>query len=389
MGEPLLYWRQTKWPEAASRARIVMRTDVQLPETPTVDRPKARELADYATPFIFNCWYIAALGEQIDRSLTGRMILGRSILLYRREDGTAVALRNRCPHRSFPLSHGRLVGDDVECGYHGMTYAPDGRCVLIPSQETIPATFRVRSYPLVERGPFLWIWMGDADAADPSEIPAFPVMSDAGSLHVEGYFYVKGNYVGLHENVLDLTHAPYLHGVDAATMKFAAIPAHVEVDGYVVKVSRVEPDSELPPHRAAVLGRNPRVDRKAESFFLTPGVHLSYSYYYEANAPAGAEPLSRFEIVHAFTPETHTSTHYFWANATHEIAADREEMARVMRARSTKVYSQDVDAAQWVEDLRESEADEEFREVSVASDRAGIAMRRILVELAMKEKGEG
>jgi vanillate O-demethylase monooxygenase subunit len=364
-----------------------MSTDVQLPaRREGVHRPKTRELADHTTAFVRNCWYIAALADEIGRALTERLILGRSVLLYRREDGTAVAMQNRCPHRSFPLSKGRLCGDDVECGYHGITYGPDGRCVRIPSQENIPATFRLHRYPLVERGPFVWIWTGDVEAADPKEIPDFPVLSEPNSVHVEGYFHVKGNYVGLHENVLDLTHASYLHGADAATLKFASIPADVEVNGNVVKITRVEPNSSLPPHRQAVLGGNPRVDRVAESYFLTPGVHLSYSYYYDADAAEGAEPLSRFEIIHAFTPETHTSTHYFWANASPETNVGGEEFRELMRARSTKVYSEDVAAAQWVEELRASEADEELRELSVGSDRAGLAMRRILANLATRER---
>jgi phenylpropionate dioxygenase-like ring-hydroxylating dioxygenase large terminal subunit len=34
-------------------------------------------------------------------------------VFYRTEDGTPVALEDRCPHRRLPLSMGKLVGDDV------------------------------------------------------------------------------------------------------------------------------------------------------------------------------------------------------------------------------------------------------------------------------------
>ena len=108
-----------------------------------------------------NCWWVAGFADEIGRDPIDRFILDRPVLLYRKEDGQAIALDNRCPHRWAPLSLGRLVGDAIECPYHGITFGPDGNCVKIPSQKTVSEDCKVRSYPLVETGPFIWIWMGD------------------------------------------------------------------------------------------------------------------------------------------------------------------------------------------------------------------------------------
>ena len=79
-------------------------------------------------PFVRNAWYAAAWSEEIGRELVERWICGMPVVFYRREDGTAVALEGTCPHRQYPLALGRLKGDRIECGYHGITFGCDGAC---------------------------------------------------------------------------------------------------------------------------------------------------------------------------------------------------------------------------------------------------------------------
>ena len=67
-------------------------------------------LADETTPFVFNAWYVAALGDEVSRTPLARRLLGLPVMLYRRLDGTPVALEDPCAHRSFPLREvGKLV----------------------------------------------------------------------------------------------------------------------------------------------------------------------------------------------------------------------------------------------------------------------------------------
>ena len=76
--------------------------------------------------------------QEIGRSLLQRLILDESLLFYRKEDGTPVAMQNTCPHRSMPLSEGTLIGDTVRCAYHGLEFDPSGACTNIPGQSNIP-----------------------------------------------------------------------------------------------------------------------------------------------------------------------------------------------------------------------------------------------------------
>src|SRR5690349_9560360 len=121
--------------------------------------------------FPLNAWYAAAWDTEVGRSLLPRTICGKPAVLYRKQDGAAVALADTCWHRLLPLSMGALNGDNVICGYHGLEYDETGRCVYMPSQETINPAACVASYPLVERHRFVWLWLGDPALADSAKVP--------------------------------------------------------------------------------------------------------------------------------------------------------------------------------------------------------------------------
>ena len=158
-----------------------------------------------------NLWWVAARAEEVTREPLGLWLLDEPVVLFRKEDGSAVALDNRCPHRWAPLSAGKLIGDNIQCPYHGFEYAADGRCVRIPTQEQIPSKACVKSYPVLEQGPVVWIWMGDAEKADPALVPDTTWLGEAQWSWVSGTETINANYRLLKENVLDLTHVPFVH----------------------------------------------------------------------------------------------------------------------------------------------------------------------------------
>ncbi len=89
--------------------------------------------------FLRNCWYVAGWSHQFPKgALVGRTMLSEPIVLYRKADDTVVALEDRCCHRLAPLSLGRLEGDDLRCLYHGLKFAPSGKCIEIPGQTFVP-----------------------------------------------------------------------------------------------------------------------------------------------------------------------------------------------------------------------------------------------------------
>jgi phenylpropionate dioxygenase-like ring-hydroxylating dioxygenase large terminal subunit len=120
--------------------------------------------------YLRNSWYVAAISSEIVADLTGLCILEENIVLYRTQTGEPVALEDSCPHRRLPLSKGRLLNNNIECGYHGLQFDRSGQCVAVPTQDRIPPSAIVRSYPVVDRWGLLWIWMGDAELLDDSLI---------------------------------------------------------------------------------------------------------------------------------------------------------------------------------------------------------------------------
>lgn len=182
--------------------------------------------------FIRNAWYPAAWSRDLSRALTPRRILGQRVVLYRKETGEIVALDDACPHRFAPLSAGRLKGDNIECGYHGITFDCSGQCVRIPGQPMIPANARVRSYPIVENMGLAWIWMGDPALAEPSRVFDLPQYHDPNWSAVEGDALEIGcHYLNLADNLCDPAHVSFVHLSTLGNAASEDIPVHSEKHG--------------------------------------------------------------------------------------------------------------------------------------------------------------
>lgn len=164
--------------------------------------------------FLKNAWYIAAWDYEITRSLTMREMLGQPVLLYRKESGDAVAMSNICPHRYAPLHFGTLVGDTVECRYHGLQFDCTGQCVKNPHPHgngPIPRNAKVRTFPTVERYGAVWAWMGEQEP-DESLLPDYSFIDDTEKHRtIRGVFEIDNHYEMVTDNALDLTHVTFTH----------------------------------------------------------------------------------------------------------------------------------------------------------------------------------
>jgi vanillate O-demethylase monooxygenase subunit len=162
--------------------------------------------------WVRNAWYVAAWSHEVaDESLLARTIMNEPLVLYRTSNGSVVAMEDRCCHRLAPLSLGRREGDDLRCMYHGLKFGPDGRCNEIPGQTSIPAKAMVRPYPVVERGSWIWVWMGEAARADVSRIPETIAATDP-DWHIQmGCLDYAANYQLINDNLLDLSHLAFVH----------------------------------------------------------------------------------------------------------------------------------------------------------------------------------
>jgi len=157
------------------------------------------------------CWYVAATSDEVGSGLFGRKLLDRPVVLYRLESGQVVALADRCAHRGYPLSKGRLDGDLLVCGYHGLRYDTAGACVGVPSQPNVPYGVCVRAYPVREEPPFVWIWLGQPGTSSLHSPPKLPWLSGEGWSSSGETVCLAANYMLVHEHYLDLTHIPEVH----------------------------------------------------------------------------------------------------------------------------------------------------------------------------------
>ena len=163
--------------------------------------------------FLRNCWYVAGWSNNYEHSLKAQKLLGENIVFYRRADGAPVALEDACPHRKLPLSKGQLEGDNVVCGYHGLTFDCAGRCTDSPTQRgMMPRRAVVRSYPVVDRYRLLWIWMGDPEKANPDEIFEIENFDNPEWGYTDGGILpIECNYLWVVDNLLDPSHVAWVH----------------------------------------------------------------------------------------------------------------------------------------------------------------------------------
>jgi nitrite reductase/ring-hydroxylating ferredoxin subunit len=305
-------------------------------------------------------------------------------VLFRTAEGRPVAMRNRCPHRSFPLAKGKLVGDTLVCGYHGMAFNADGMCTHMPALNHAPASAAVRTFPIVDRGPLSWIWLGPAHLADEALIPETPWLTDAGWGTVTGDFHIKADYVGMHENLIDQTHFPFLHPDTVGTPEFARSKLTAKVEGDQVVIQRRLDDAPPP----AVYGKpagimHKRVTRTSEARFVGPAMHTAYAEIIDAAPEADLPGRYCYYITHVFTPESNTSIHYWWFNSR-DFRPQDPAIDDFMHQASSKAYLEDVDALEWIMEVVERDQEQQF-DMSFAPDRPGLMARRIIYRKAMAE----
>ena len=208
-----------------------------------------------AAPFPMNAWYAAAWDVDIKHELFPRTICGKHVVMYRKADGSIAALEDACWHRLLPLSKGRLQGDTVVCGYHGLKFDAQGRCTFMPSQETINPSACVRAYPAVERHRYVWLWMGDPALADPALVPDLHWNDDPAWAGDGKTIHVKCDYRLVLDNLMDLTHETFVHGSSIGNDAVAEAPFDVTHGNKTVTVTRWMRGIEPPPFWAAQLGK--------------------------------------------------------------------------------------------------------------------------------------
>ena len=295
-----------------------------------------------------NTWYVAAWGaEVVPGKLLGRRILDEALVLWRGPDGAPVAQLDRCPHRLAPLSVGRIEDGRLRCMYHGLLFDAGGRCVEIPAQDHISPSLKLKTYPVVERDTLVWIWMGDEALADPALIPEAHWLDDPDWRALPGYLhYGRSNYLLVIDNLLDFSHLGFVHENTLGGGRVSAeVKPQIERFDWGLRISRLYPSAPLAPYLKNLAKFEGLVDRWQIYDFRLAGNVLSMDF---GSAPAGRGALEGarppealvFHTVQALTPETETSTHYFWA-AANGFALDDPSVTEEIRHQTEVAFAED------------------------------------------------
>lgn len=284
--------------------------------------------------FLKNAWYVAAWSSEITENLQQIIVLGEKICMYRTSEGEVIALEDACPHRKLPLSKGRIKGDNVECGYHGLTFDCAGQCVWAPGVGRIPSAARVRPYPVHERYGLVWIWMGNAAIADKDEIIDIPNFDNpAWGINRGAAMEIDCNYLYMCDNLLDPTHVAWVHEGSFAQDATKSTPLKVTKTDTGIIVHRWMMDCEPAPFYKKIVEFEGNCDRLQHYEVRYPSHALVRAIFTPAGTGGANGPLDPTTFVmdsyNFMTPTTESQTRYYWFQLRN-LRPDDEDLSRMM-----------------------------------------------------------
>ncbi|MES2399431.1 MAG: aromatic ring-hydroxylating dioxygenase subunit alpha [Pseudomonadota bacterium] len=335
-----------------------------------------------------NTWYIAAFENELEQPIVARRLLGTAVVMFRTSVGQIAAMEDVCPHRLMPLSLGKRVGDDLQCGYHGMKFSVEGKCVEVPGQTQIPAAACLKKFPAVARHGFVWVWLGDAALANPDLIPDLHWNDDPGWVASRGYKMVESDYRLMNDNLLDLSHETYVHGKTIGNEEeetIANFPVKVTVEGdRLVRAHREMPDIAPPPFFAMILKHDGPINRWQTAINLVPGINMTDVGVY----PVGTEKSKAYvsHVLHLLTPETETTTHYFWS-IVRNYRLDEPALTEAIRKAVSDTFDEDKIVLEH-QQRQVTALKTQIPKVAIRLDEAPMRARRVLDACIQRESGE-
>lgn len=342
--------------------------------------------------FLKNTWYVACMPNDLDGKPLGRQICGERIAFYRGAEGKVAAVEDFCPHRGAALSLGSVVDGNLMCGYHGLVMGSDGKPVSMPMQRVggFPC---VKSYPVVEKYGFIWVWPGDAASADESLVPHLEWAVSDEWAYGGGMFHINCDYRLMIDNLMDLTHEAYVHADSIGQGEIDESPVHTKVEGDKVITSRDMPGITAPPFwqaamRANGLDENQVVDRWQVSRFLPPShvlIDVGVAVAGKGGIEADPKYRARAVVVDFITPETENSHWYFWGMARN-FKVDDAELTERTKVRQSEIFTQDLSVLEAQQRNVKDHPDRRLLMLNI--DAGGVQSRRVLDRLVKAEQEE-
>ena len=353
--------------------------------------------------FPLNAWYAAAYDVEVGRSLLPRTLCNQKLVLFRKEDGSVAALEDACWHRLMPLSLGRLQGDEVTCGYHGLVFNAQGRCTHMPSQETLNPSACVRSFPVQERYRFVWVWPGDPALADVKLIPDMHWNDDPAWAGDGKMIRVACDYRLVVDNLMDLTHETFVHGSSIGNSEVAEAPFVATHGNRTATVTRWMENIDAPPFWAGqikqALGYQGKVDRWQIIQFEAPctvnidvGVAVAGSGAVPPGGNQGNAKLSQRQqgvngyVLNTISPETDQSCLYFWAFCRN-YSLGQQRLTHQLREGVSSIFREDEKVLEAQQQAMNDHPDHKFYNLNI--DAGSMWARKLIDGLVAAEKPAG
>ena len=343
--------------------------------------------------FLRNYWYVGGYSAEIGERPLARTILGEPILFYRTSDGRAVALEDRCCHRNLPLSLGAREGDAIRCGYHGLKFDSAGRCIEIPGQPQIPPDAKVRTYPVIERWNFIWLWMGDPAKRDDSLLPGWQCIDDPKLTTTMGNgceaLPMKCNWQLNNDNLLDLIHVVYVHPGTLGGAGLDNNPVTTKRLANGVHMMRWSPTVEPPPLLAKLAGFNGALSDRWQATMCELPSHCTIDAGFSAPDTVGRDgdwdQGVRLRALITATPETETSSFMFYAQCRN-FATGNEEVSKRFIQQIRAIFDQDIAVMEGQQRINSMLPNAPT--IEIRCDVPVVAMRRLVMQAAAHERDE-
>ena len=343
--------------------------------------------------FMQNAWYVAAWETEIGDTPFARTILNEPVVMFRTPAGI-VALEDRCCHRALPLSMGQVVGDRVQCGYHGLEFDKSGACVKVPGQSKTPPGAQVRSYPVVQRWGWVWIWPGDPAKADESLLPDWWWLDSPEWKTIPGRYGtpmpVEANYLLISDNLFDISHLTYIHSSSIGNDSIVDFPVKTERFERSIRMTRMVIDRPAAPFYQKAGEFKGHVDRWIMTTSDLPCYMVSDAGSVEVGTgitpgEVGPERGVEMKIMNLPTPETETSTHYFYSHCRH-FRIGSEEWDEIYRTQFTAVFDEDKAVLEGQQKRMSEYPDAPA--IDINADAPNIQVRRMIDEMIAEEQAE-
>lgn len=190
-------------------------------------------------------WHPVLKSEELRRQPVEVKLAGESIAVFRTASGKLAAVANACPHRRLKLSAGTVVGERVQCRYHGWRFdgSGNGESPGAPKLTTCTTPYDIR-----EDHGLVWL-KSHGSAAE------FPDVSMPGWFHICTYRHLVPASLELTvDNFNEIEHSATVHDTFGYDLdRLHEVSVKYETTDTTVRVVNAGPTKRIHPFFALLI----------------------------------------------------------------------------------------------------------------------------------------